>query len=219
VRFAAVVVSCAKRAELRAATLASLAASDWTGTVDVVIDNEPPEVSTLERIDRTWWRALQRASDERAADFVLMCEDDVAFNRHLRHNLERWSPLQGKRATDPFWATLYFPDGSGFWVSSVPPGPDYYEVEPGGVWGGQAILISPSLAGWILCALPMENPHPHDRWIPSLATDLCRRLFLHKPSLVEHVGHVSTWQGLQHRSRDFDAEWRAGGDCPVDEAA
>jgi hypothetical protein len=210
-KFAAVVVSCRERAELRAQTLASLAATDWDGSVDVVIDDET-ETQPLRRIDATWLRALQRASDERAADLVLLCEDDVAFNHHLRHNLERWSVLQGKRASDPFWGSLYNPRHPDFARCLVPPPrTDYHVVRVDGVWGGQGIVISPSLAGWIINHAPGPLA-PHDRIVPWLASHMCPALFLHRPSLVEHRGHLSsTWGGTHHQAIDFDPDWRAGG--------
>jgi hypothetical protein len=208
-RFAAVVISCAQRAAQLAQTLASLAASDWEGEVTVVIDDEA-ETQPLRRIDATWMRALQVASDQRVADFVLMCEDDVLFSRHLEHNLTRWSPLQGRRANDPFWGSLYFPDSPDFLPRlESPPGADHHIIaDMSHFWGAQAIVISPAMAGWAINFWP-GNAGPHDKILPWLASRMCPQLFLHRPSLVDHVG-VSTWGGIPHHARDFDPGWRAG---------
>jgi hypothetical protein len=208
--FTALVISCPERAALRAQTLASLAATDFDGPVHLVIDDEPEECQKLQRIDRTWVKALQVASDQRVDDFVLMFEDDVVFNRFLRFNLERWSPLQGARASLPFWGSLYHPDHAAFRPRlETPPGADYHVIlDPADCWGGQGIVISPSLAGWIINAWP-GNAGPHDRVVPWLASHMCRELYLHRPSLVEHVGHLSAVGSIPHQAVNFDRDWRA----------
>jgi len=40
-------------------------------------------------------------------------------------------------------------------------------------------------------------------------------IYYHRPSLVEHIGDVSTWGGRHHRAVDFDRDWRASSPPPA----
>src|SRR5262249_35090555 len=87
----AVMISCPERTDLLRKTLKQLAQTDWdTATVHVQMDEETGE-DRCGRQTNTALRALQWSLGARA-DYILFLEDDLAFNRHLRHNLERWRP-------------------------------------------------------------------------------------------------------------------------------
>ena len=89
----AFMLTCPARASTRAETLERLAATDWGEPPELVVDDtdaERPE----ERQERTARRLLEIAGRaDPAPDLVLFLEDDLDFNRHLRHNLLRWQPL------------------------------------------------------------------------------------------------------------------------------
>jgi hypothetical protein len=74
-----VMVTCPERANWLEDTLASLHRSDWTGEVEIVVDNAMGKPSTA-RIRETWKRAISIPAD-------VWCEDDIVFGRYFMHNL------------------------------------------------------------------------------------------------------------------------------------
>jgi hypothetical protein len=136
------------------------------------------------------------------AEYLLLLEDDLAFNRHLRHNLERWSPFHS-RAAD--FAGLYNPG-----IREVAYNLDHHAVavDPCGAFGNQAVVISRSLAEYAARHWDRYDL-PADLRLPRLAAELSRPLYYHTPSLVQHLHTTSTWGGRGHRAIDFDPDWQA----------
>jgi hypothetical protein len=200
----AYVVTCATRAEVCARALASFRATDWGDDATVQMDDEsaPDE---LARIHATWLKVLARVAAG-PADVALIVEDDLEFNRHLRHNLTLWPPLRGLEGARPFYGSIYNPDRPARWR---PPGASYFVADPYGAWGGQAVLVSRASATFFLRHWEEEEGAADVR-MPRLAARAAP-VFFHVPSLVQHVGDASTWGGPFHQARDFDPTWRAGG--------
>src|SRR6202008_723387 len=98
-----------------------------------------------DRQEQTALRLLQGASAN-GSQMVLFLEDDLDFNRHLRHNLCNWYPLTRMRMSSHFFASLYNPN--------VPPlvrSPQYsfFVADPNSVYGSQAFLMSVNTARYI----------------------------------------------------------------------
>jgi hypothetical protein len=201
-KLVAVMVSCPERSEMRRRTIGRLAATDWSEDPGIVID-DATEIDKIARIDATWRRALARAGAA-DADAVVLMEDDLEFNLHLRDNLSRWSRLRGMSAYLPFFGSLYNP---GIAAVHTRPTDCYRVMAPGGCWGAQALVVSPALARYFLEHWHEELGEPDIR-MPRLASRFVP-IYYHLPSLVEHVGHLSTWGGRPHTAIDFDAAWRA----------
>ena len=76
------------RRAVRDETLADLRATDWGADVVVVVDQarapDQPKVRATDNARET----LERAAQRDRGDLILFLEDDLAFNRHLRHNLQ-----------------------------------------------------------------------------------------------------------------------------------
>ncbi|MEO8352622.1 MAG: hypothetical protein ABI680_12870, partial [Chthoniobacteraceae bacterium] len=72
--------------------------------------------------------ALLRRALSSEADTFLICEDDLRFNLHLRHNLRTWPPLA---RGDFALGSLYNPGATG---------------RPGAQSGDTALLVEPELA-------------------------------------------------------------------------
>src|SRR5688572_33280847 len=105
-RFQVRMVSCPEREQIRAQTLASWAETDWGEAPPVEMD-DGKALLIARRIEQTWLRALQAVAVD-DVDFALLLEDDLEFNRFLRHNLTRWPPLLGiSNPGLPFFASLY----------------------------------------------------------------------------------------------------------------
>lgn len=179
-----VMYTCRERESTRAATLRSLGASDWSSELTLVVDPDsgPP---SPRRMARNFRQALGVAAKSSAA-FVLMVEDDLIFNRHLEHNLQHW--LESFRPRD---------------VGSL------YRSNIGRNCGNQAIVARP-IAWEALCQVAERTPpdelQPFDGW---LREQVGAKLFrIHSPSLVQHHSHQSTIGHPDHRSRNFDPEYR-----------
>lgn len=218
-KLAAVMVSCPERSADCAATLGDLARTDLGVYPDVVLDDGegPP---SLERLMRTWARALYQAAQLRNVDLVLLLEDDLRFNRFLRHNIEAWAPVRQRQVH--FFASLYHNHGFYRVAGQMHPREHYLVAIPQFATGSQALLVSLPTLRWIVSRWDTATGAPDQR-MPVLAADVTR-IFVHVPSLVQHVG-VSTWPLLpsspgrssampQHQAPDFDPDFRASGGPP-----
>jgi hypothetical protein len=141
---------------------------------------------------------------ESTADLALIVEDDLEFNRHLRHNLRRWAPLRGLNGAHPFYGSLYNPGRPARWR---PPEENFFIADPRAVWGGQAVLVSRRMARYFLTHWDEEQGAADVR-MPRLASRFAP-VYFHVPSLVQHVGTASTWDGPFHQADDFDESWRS----------
>jgi ADP-heptose:LPS heptosyltransferase len=194
-------ISCAQREKLRQRTLENLAGTDW---VDVVVNVQVDEGAGVDRRRRQTlcaYKALQE-SLQWDFDYMLFLEDDLEFNRHIRHNLENWPPLRDRQAKV---ASVYNPSVREFGCDARR---NARLVDPACVFGSQALLIAKSVVKFAI-----SNWHTlrgmQDIRISRLAGRLGSPIFYHAPSLVQHVGRRSTWGGGFHRALDFDANWRA----------
>jgi len=198
---AAWMITCPERAETRKATLASLAASDWPDLpLRILVDHETVS-DRVQRMLRQCRHALQKFLDH-SAEYLLLLEDDLIFNRHLRHNLERWRPYHQRQLT---LASLYNP---GFREIAFDVAGHAVAVAPDSAFGSQALLLArPAvehvLAGWD------KLKDPIDVRLLCLAAQLGRPVYYHAPSLVQHRPVPSTWGGIAHLAPDFDPDWQA----------
>jgi hypothetical protein len=196
-----VMISCAERADVRKRTLANLERTDWDNLPLHIQIDEGHGKNHRTRQARCAFLAL-KAMSRRTLDYVLFLEDDLDFNRYLRHNLHHW--LTVKKRT-PALASLYNPR---LREVACDPGTNSRVVDPKSVYGSQAFLISqPALnyviSNWNSCR------GMQDIRISRLAAKLGKPILYHAPSLVQHIGAKSLWGGRFHQSVDFDPNWKA----------
>ncbi len=208
-------VTCREREEQRAASLRSLAASDWQQPTALIHDKGNGLPSIL-RIRANWLQALEIAAEWKA-DAILLTEDDVRFGFHFRHNLENWRPLgvaidhgaepgQGSRR-DHFFGSLYNP---GFDRGVGDQAGRYFVAgRVDRIWGAQAVVMTRPTVQYVLRFWNADDGggNPDER-MPRLASKRTEILY-HSPSLVDHAPSESTWGGQPHHACDFDPEWRA----------
>jgi hypothetical protein len=198
------VFSCEERAGVCAETVADLGRTDWGSPPTVVLD-ESTATKTLERILDTGLRTLARAVDEADGDddVFLLCEDDVSFNRWLRHNLERWAPVVDRRPDGHLFGSLYNPDvvrpREGDTTKAV-------VVDPRRFYGSQGTVVSVTTARSLVEQWD-DGSGPFDLRISRLAARWSP-LWYHVPSLVQHRAVASTWGGKPHLAPDFSPDWR-----------
>ena len=144
---------------------------------------------------------LTAAVAESAAPWLLCLEDDIAIHPRLLHHLTLWPPFyQGRIRT---FASLYNPT-----LPRAPgrPGRTWHRADPRFFYGAQALLIARPFA---LHAL--KNWHTvigmQSQRLAALATrDFPDTpIFVHRPSLVQHVATHSSWGLPLHRAADFES--------------
>ena len=186
---------------MREETLRRLRATDWGDRpVHVQLDGaafDKPE----ERQTHTASLAL-RAFLGGGAEYLLFLEDDLAFNRHLRHNLLSWTPLVERQVT---LASLYNPF---LGELAVDIRNRAVVIDARTVFGSQAFLLSRQTAAYV-AAHWKQVEGMQDLRMARLAGRLGRPILYHAPSLVQHLGKRSLWGGSFHYSADFDGRWRA----------
>lgn len=188
--FEIVLMTCRERELTRGRTLASLAETDFVGDIWTVCDNDIVSPPSRARSIKNFQRAMGFCSEFAThylgrARHVLLVEDDVIFNRHLLHNLERWHSYLCAHGV----------------VGSL------YRTALGHVLGNQALLATPKMwAALQLRAekLPWRALDPQDTWLRRVAS-----VIHHPPSLVDHNDTRSTLNHPTHRAIDFDPHWLA----------
>ena len=205
-KIAAYVMSCPDRKEMRVQTLLDLAATDWRDEPWVEIDDTSCE-RRQERQETTARKTLEKAVTD-GPDFILFLEDDLQFNRHLRHNLLHWAPLLETQSEANFFASLYNPM---VLPLEVHYDQAFFRAHPDSVYGSQAFLLSLRTARYIVQHWP-EIPGMQDIKMSRLASRLCP-IFYHTPSMVQHVGQASAWGGHYHSARDFAIDWKTKEGC------
>jgi hypothetical protein len=194
-------ITCRERDQLRQQTLANLARTDWDGQPVQVQMDEGHGDDHRKRQEQCAWLGLKKGL-EAPSDYILFLEDDLDFNRHIRHNLLHWRAV---RTGSVALASLYNP-------SIREAGFDFPNrariVPPGRVFGSQAFLLSRAVAEYVV--RHWRNVEGmSDIKISRLAGRLKAPILYHAPSLVEHIGTQSVWGGGFHQAMDFDPDWRA----------
>lgn len=207
-------MTCPGREAMLEQTVASFEATDFSakdecpfGVAPVIQIDTNQQARLQERQEHNSLSAIQAALNHSASndDFIIFCEDDIIFNRHLRHNLENWLPLKRIAGTGAFFfASLY--DCTIREISRHEED-HYFIADPNAVYGSQCYVFSVSLARYFV-AHWWEVQGMQDIKMSRLAATHCP-IYYHTPSLVQHVGIASVWGGGFHETRDFDGEFKA----------
>ena len=202
-RIGAFMISCPERIAMREQTLRNLGATDWNDAAIVLQE----QGAYGRKQDRQTYNSLcaLRAGHASGLDFILFLEDDLDFNRHLRHNLESWFPLASSRPGGHFFASLYNPN---IGARERRPHHHSFVADPESVYGSQAYILSHETAGYIIEHWE-EVLGMQDIKMSRLAGRVCD-INYSSPSLVQHIGIGSVWGGHYHQAADFDRDWRFG---------
>lgn len=192
-----------------AGTLARWARTDWPVAprvhLDPVAENEAPPWGTSARgtrLTEAFAGMLRAALAEPGEDqdWLLLLEDDLEFHPHLARHVTRWAALQDERC---WFASLF---NSGVRSRSLADVPVHsFAAESLSYLGSQALLLRRGAAQEALA-----------RW-DSLTGLQCQRLatlfgperplWVHRPSLVQHVAVDSSWGARVKHAVDFDPAW------------
>jgi ADP-heptose:LPS heptosyltransferase len=201
VRIAGLMISCTERNEVRGQTLNNLAKTDW-GSLPLHIHFDNPGGGTASQRQLQSSRLALKKSLDYRADYILFLEDDLDFNRHIRHNLCNWKPVRLRAVT---LAGLYNP---GLREKACDIRSNTRVVDATSVFGSQALLLSKEAIDYIVRRWD-DVAGLQDIKISRLAARLGNPMLYHAPSLVQHVGSRSTWGGGFHQAFDFDPVWKA----------
>jgi glycosyltransferase involved in cell wall biosynthesis len=151
-----------------------------------------------------WVHCLRFLTEHTNAEFILVCEDDIAVSQNAKTLLE--SQLH------------HLPDEIGFWSLYTPSRDrDLFQGETGWVqlnrgweaWGTQAMCFPRRAALRLIEFEALNAPAPFsgptDAIVAKYFLDRGSPCFYHNPSLVEHVGAISTiGTAVFHRALDFE---------------
>jgi hypothetical protein len=133
-------------------------------------------------------------------DWFLFLEDDLDFHPRIASLVETWEALQDPECV---LASLFNPSlrPSDRFV----PTPRAFAAEPGSFLGAQALLVRRAAAlgaraNWerIAGLASQRLAQISGRW---------SRIWVHKPSLVQHVALDSSWGARVQKALDFDPGW------------
>ena len=192
-----------------AETLARWARTDWPGAPRVFVDPQPEadapawgEVARVGRVGAAYGALLRAVLAEPGADgdWVLLLEDDVDFHPRLAAHVRAWRALEDERCG---LASLFNPSLQPDGLPFSPP--NTFGARPASFLGAQALLlrrgaIRRAVAGW-------------DGLSGVTSQRLARLLggtgpiWVHRPSLVQHVAPDSCWGARVQRALDFDPAW------------
>jgi ADP-heptose:LPS heptosyltransferase len=201
IKIEAMMISCRERDELRRRTLENLAKTDWGDMPLHIHFDSPADGTPFQRQVQSSRLALKKSLDYRA-DYILFLEDDLDFNRNIRHNLCNWIPVRRRAVT---LGSLYNPR---IRERACDLGSNVRIVDPNLAFGSQALLLSREIVDYVVRRWD-DVPGGQDVKIARLVGRLRKPVFYHAPSLVQHVGAVSTWGGGFHQASDFDPVWKA----------
>jgi hypothetical protein len=204
-------MTCAPRMRVATATLESWEHTDWPATPYLILDRQPEmpgeawgSPNRAARIVGAYARMLVHALevDGPEDEWMLFLEDDLTFHPRLGSLLRSWPALRDPRCG---FASLFNPSlhATSEWGEMD----RAFAARPEAFVGGQAILLRRS---WVVTALDSWNSCPGMQ-----AQRLARMLgplgpiWVHRPSLVQHVGQESSWGAQTHRAPDYDEAFTA----------
>jgi hypothetical protein len=200
-KFVAVMISAVKRNESRPQTLDNLARTDWDGAPLLFQIDDGDADGYREREAQCAYLALKKGL-EHGADYILLLEDDLDFNRHLGHNLQKWGPVKAGAVT---LASLFNP---GVREVACDLRNNARIVNPNAVFGNQAFLIANDSAQCIVRHWD-EVEGGQDIKISRLAGRQRKLIFYHAPSLVQRIRTPSAPGASFREAVDFDPHWKA----------
>ena len=205
-------LTCARRASVCAETLARWGRTDWPGAprvhLDPVAEADAPEWGTAARGTRLTeaFAGMVRAAlaePGRAGEWLLFLEDDLDFHPQLARHVGAWLALRDECC----WLASLFNSGVRA-RTDLPAQTHAFAAQSVSYLGSQALLLRREAAAEAV-----------RRW-DSVTGLQCQRLaflfgrerplWVHRPSLVQHVAVDSSWGARVKRAADFDLGWEPG---------
>ena len=200
-KFEAIILSQAGENESRPRTSVNLAGTDWTELPVYIQAAEGGQNNSVEAQTRRAYLGLKE-SLKRDADYTLLLEDAMDFNRHIHHNLQQWGPLKSGNVT---LAGLY---NTKLRDLACDLKGNARLIDPASIFGVQAFFISRRTVEYLV-----RNWHraagPHTARISRLTAGKRHPIFYHSPSLVQPLRGASLEKDGPPPAKDFDRDWIA----------
>lgn len=202
-------LTCAARAGMCAETLARWSRTDWPCPprvhLDPVPEKDAPTWGTSARGTRLTEAfagmlraALAEPGEDRA--WLLLLEDDLEFHPHLARQVGAWTALRDERCG---LASLF---NCGVRARSDLPAPVHsFAAEALSYLGSQALVLRRGAAREALASWDSLTGLQCQRLAKLFGRE--RPLWVHCPSLVQHVAVDSSWGARVKRAADFDPAW------------
>ena len=133
-------------------------------------------------------------------DWLLLLEDDLVFHPQIAALVFSWKALEDSRCGI---ASLF--NGSIPAIEDWGKMPRAFAAEPERFLGTQAILLRRQAAAEVVSHWDKVEGMQSQRMTRILCED--GPLWIHRPSLVQHVASDSSWGGRVTQALDFDPEW------------
>lgn len=205
-----------RRAGSLAHTLASWTRSDWPGEPrmhrDDAVERDGEawgKTGRVRRMAEAFVGMLRAVLAENGSDggWVLLLEDDLEFHPRIGSLVAQWEALRDERCV---LASLFNPSLRE--TRDVARLPRAFAADPQTFLGAQALLLRRRVVPLVL-----------EKWdsVPGLTSQRLARLlggegpiWVHRPSLVQHVATDSAWGARIQRALDFHPAWEppGGGD-------
>jgi hypothetical protein len=198
------------RADQLPAFLTRWAATDWAEPPRVFTDTLPElpgeawgTTGRAARLPRVyacflWWVLNGEPRRPHAPDdWLLLMEDDIEFHPRMAERLRAWAPLRSPHCV---MGTLFNPQ-----LPPVPAPeefPNAFATRPENFLGAQALLLRERHVRHAL-----ENWNTVSGMQSQRLARLMSRLgtiYVHRPSLVQHLAQGSSWSVTQMRAWDFE---------------
>ncbi len=230
-------MTCPSREPMMVDTVERWRALGWPDYISVKVDRFPEmpgeQWGTPGRMDRlttVFGKNVIAALNEPGSDedWMLFLEDDLEFHPLLRELVASWPALEDERC---MMASLFNP--SLRWVPDWGLIPRAFAALPGAFLGAQALLLRRGGARWAMerwgsvrgavsQRLALIFGGPLALSVPGASPELRGSryslaptpIWVHEPSLVQHVGVDSSWGARVQKALDFNPEWRPAADSP-----
>lgn len=203
-------LTCPRRAQMCRQTLGNWARTDWPGPPRVHVDGGTEDGSAAwgtsgraRRLTEAFAAMLHTALAAPGADdeWFFFLEDDLDFHPHLAALVGSWEALQDSECV---LASLFNPSIRR--SANFPLTARAFAAEPAAFLGAQALLVRRAVAQSALTAWAGLSGMTSQR-LAQLSGEY-RPLWIHKPSLVQHVAEDSSWGTRVQKALDFNPAWK-----------
>jgi hypothetical protein len=199
-----VMISCDARTTIREQTLKDLSETDWDWPIKLIIDKDYISSIEYDRVDSRQRQTIASLEAIKVAlslnsKYVVFMEDDLIFNKFIKHNILNWMPIKNEILN---FGSLYTPNNN---RCSIEDGKNWYIADCLKLYGSQFFIMSRLAAQWSI-----DHWNKIEGMQDIKLTRLARGkpIYYYDPSLVQHRETPSVWGGISHKSADFDEYWK-----------
>ncbi|HEY0548182.1 MAG TPA: hypothetical protein VGF13_01195 [Verrucomicrobiae bacterium] len=202
-------LTCPQRQETFTQTLARLARTDWGAWPRIHIDDTREEGASTwgtsaraPRLTYAFAAMLREALAEKGRDeeWLLLLEDDLDFHPKIAAHVAAWGALKDPRSV---MASLFNPSLQAIEYPDTPA--QAFAANPKTFLGAQALLLRRGAVRRAVAEWDQLSGMQSQRLAKLFGQE--GPIWVHKPSLVQHVAVDSSWGVRIQRALDFNPAW------------